>query len=151
MSLSRAAADAGRTAAIIALLATVNVVVSIAARADVRVEGDAADLRIEASDVQVADVLSALGKTLQVRVRTPIVLNKVISGTYSGSLKQVLSRVLDGYNYVIKPLDATAEVVIIGVRGERAIAVTPPAPAPRRSLAAEWRSPVEPKAPSPKQ
>ena len=88
-------------------------------------------------------MLAALSKTLPVRVRTSIPLDKVIHGTYSGSLQQVLSRVLDGYNYIIKPLDKTAEVVVIGVPGERTVAADPPTPTPRRSLAAEWRSPIE--------
>jgi hypothetical protein len=124
---------------------------STAARADVRVAGDARELRIEARGAQVAEVLSELGKTLHVQVRTSIALNKVISGTYSGSLKQVLSRLLEGYNYIIKPRGASAEVVVIGARGERAIVATTPTPAVRKSLAAEWRSPIDMTAPSAKQ
>ncbi len=147
MSPTRAAAHVRRLATIIALLAIVTAISSIAARAEVLVEGDAAALRVYARESQVAEVLSALGR-MQVRVRTSIALDKVVSGTYSGSLRQVLARVLEGYNYVIKPVDTAAEVVVIGVRGERAIAAKPPPPPPRRSLAAEWRSPIDPNAPA---
>jgi len=142
MSPTRAAAHVRRLARVIALLAIVTAIGSIAARAEVLVEGDAAALRVHARESQVAEVLSALSR-MQVRVRTSIALDKVVSGTYSGSLKQVLTGVLEGYNYVIKSLDTTAEVVVIGVRGERAIAANPPPPSPRRSLAAEWRSPID--------
>ena len=147
MSPTRAAAHVRSLATIVASLAIVTAIGSIAARAEVLVEGDAAALRVYARESQVAEVLSALGK-MQVRVRTSIALDKVVSGTYSGSLRQVLARVLEGYNYVIKPLDTISEVVVIGVRGERAIAANPPPPPPRRSLAAEWRSPIDPNAPA---
>jgi hypothetical protein len=147
MSPTRAAAHVRRLATITAWLAIATAIGSIAARAEVLVEGDAAALRVYARESQVAEVLSALG-SMQVRVRTSIALDKVVSGTYSGSLRQVLARVLEGYNYVIKPLDTTAEVVVIGVRGERAIAANPPSSPPRRSLAAEWRSPIDPNAPA---
>src|SRR3954462_6888021 len=91
------------------LTGTTAVLLSLAAAcatsvcAEVRVQGGAAALQIEARSSQVAEVLGELGKTLQVRVRTSVALDKIISGTYSGSLNQVLSRLLDGYNYVIKP------------------------------------------------
>jgi hypothetical protein len=107
------------------------------------VQGDALGLQVEAHESQVGEVLAALSKTLQVRVRTSIALDKVINGTYSGSLKEVVSRVLDGYSYVIKPLNMSVEVVVIGVRGARAVTPGPPTAPPRRSLAAEWRSPIK--------
>src|SRR5262249_36098119 len=48
--------------------------------------------------------------------------------TYSGSFRQVISRLLDGYSYVIKADDSkTTEIVVLGKRGEAAI---PPPKAP---------------------
>lgn len=126
------------------LLALMVVSNPTAVRAEVRVQGDAAALRVDASKSHVAEVLSALGPALHVRVKTPIALDKAINGTYVGSLQQVLSRVLDGYNYVIKRRDAAIEVVVIGTRGNRAMAVQAPTPAPARSLAAEWRTSTAP-------
>jgi hypothetical protein len=111
MSPTRAAANKRRPATIIALLAILTAIGSITARAEVLVEGNATALRVYARESQVAEVLSALGG-MQVRVRTSIALDKVVSGTYSGSLRQVLARV------------------------------------PRRSLAAEWRSPIDLNAPA---
>ena len=147
MAPTRIAGHVRRLATIVASLAIVSAIGSIAARAEVQVEGDAAALRVHARESQVAEVLSALGN-MQVHVRTSIALDKVVSGTYSGSLRQVLASVLEGYNYVIKPRDTAAEVVVIGVRGESAIAANPPPAPPRRSLAAEWRSPINPNAPA---
>jgi hypothetical protein len=110
------------------------------ASADVRVSGDAAALRVDASQAQVAEVLSALRSTLDVRVSAQIALDKPISGSYAGSLGQVLTRVLEGYNYVVKKRDGQTEIVILGRHGDQAIAPRPvPPPAAPRSLAAEWR------------
>lgn len=120
------------------------------AHADVRVSGDATALRVDANQVQVADVLSALRATVDVRVSAQVVLDRPISGSYAGSLGQVLARVLEGYNYVVKARDGQTEIVVLGRRGDQAVAprpVTPPA-APR-SLAAEWRTPPG-KAPAPR-
>jgi len=121
------------------LLALVAAFGSTAGHAEVRVDGDATALRIAASQSQVADVLAALGPTLQVRVSASVALDKRIHGSYTGSLGQVLSRVLEGYNYVVKRRGPETEIIVIGVRGDRAVAVPPPPPAPARSLAAEWR------------
>jgi hypothetical protein len=111
-----------------------------AAHADVRVNGNVIALTIEASESHVAEVLSALGPTLQVRVSTEIPLDRRINGSYTGSLRQVLSRVLEGYNYVLKRRDTVTEVIIVGLPGDRVTAAAPMQPAPARSLAAEWRN-----------
>jgi hypothetical protein len=121
-----------------------------AGHAEVRVNGDATALRIDASQSQVAEVLSALGPTLHVRVAAWVALDKRINGSFAGSLDQVLSRVLEGYNYVVKRGKAETEVIVVGARG-RAIAAEPLKPPPARSLAAEWRGlPAKP-APAPQQ
>jgi len=50
----------------------------------------------------IADVLSALAATFNVQYRTGIPLDAAASKSYAGSFRQVISRLLDGYNYVIK-------------------------------------------------
>ena len=122
-----------------ALAIAIVTVAAVTAHAEVRVNGDASAIRVDANQSNAAEILSALGSALEVRVHTSIALDRPVSGTFAGSLAQILPRVLDGYNYVIKRQAAVTEVVIIGTRGDRAIAVEPPRPPARPSLAAQWR------------
>src|SRR5262250_2708931 len=94
------------------------------AGAEVHVEGSVAALRVSTSRDRVSDVLSALAATFNVQHRTTIPLDAVADATSSGSLRQVISRLLDGYNYMIKTDDSkTTEVIVFGKRGE---VVAPP-------------------------
>jgi len=94
--------------------------------ASVRVWGDMAAVRIDARRTTIADVLSALNAAFDISYRSAIVLDGEISGTYAGSLRRVISRVLDGYNYVIEQNDAKLDVIILGRRGDRAVPVAMP-------------------------
>jgi hypothetical protein len=92
----------------------------------VRVRGDMAAVRLDARRTTIADVLSALNAAFDISYRSAIALDEEINGTYAGSLRRVISRVLDGYNYVIKQDDAKLDVIILGRRGERAVPVAMP-------------------------
>ena len=118
---------------------------SAGARAELRVAGDVNAMRIEASGATISDVLAVLGQNLGIRYRSSVVLDAEIDGTYSGSLRQVLSSMLDGYSYVVANGE-TIEVMIIGKKGGRAVARVEPATAsPTKSLAAQWRASVDAK------
>ena len=93
----------------------------------VRVRGDAAAVRLDASHTTIADVLSALNTSFDMSYSSWIVLDEEINGTYTGSLRRVITRVLDGYNYVIKQDNAKLDIIVLGKRGERAISVAAPA------------------------
>ena len=86
-----------------------------------RVQGDAAALRIDVRQRTIKDVLSALTKTFDVQCRSSVALDEPLSGTYSGSLAHVVARLLDGYNYAIEEQDAKLDVTIVGRVGERAV------------------------------
>jgi len=45
----------------------------------------------------------------------------VIRGTYAGSLRYVISRILTGYNYLVTQNGGTLEVVVLGRHGESAV------------------------------
>jgi len=91
--------------------------------ADVRVSGDVGAVQLDASRSNVAEVLSALEAAFRLRVNTSIVLDRPIGGTYSGSLAQVLPRILQGYNYVIRSQPTEVEVTVIAQQGDHAAAV----------------------------
>ena len=109
---------------------------------EVRVQGNVKSLRIDVSQSQIAEALSELGKGMNVHYKTSIALDRVIDGSYSGTLEQIVSRLLDGYSYWIKRRDTTIEIVVVGIRGEYAVAPNVPASSPVISLAAQWRAPM---------
>jgi hypothetical protein len=100
-----------------------------------RVQGDPKAVRVDARQTTIADVLSGLASAFNIRYRSSIVLNDVRTGTYSGSLRQVISRVLDGYNYVIKYEDSKLNIIVVGKVGEQAAAAPPAATAPQAAAA----------------
>jgi hypothetical protein len=105
--------------------------------ADVRVSGDVGAVQLDATRSDVAEVLSALESAFRLRVNTSIVLDKSIGGTYSGSLAQVLPRILQGYNYVIRSEPTEIEVTILARQGDHAAVVQrrhPPGKSPALSL-----------------
>jgi hypothetical protein len=89
------------------------------ARADVRVTGDLQSLHIEAHNATLAQVMTALGSALHIKINTTVALNQTVNGTYVGSLEQVLSHVLSGYNYVV--LRRTMAIEVVGARGDHGV------------------------------
>src|SRR5215470_10094806 len=85
--------------------------------AEVRVEGSLTAVRVTTNQDSVADVLSAFAATFNVKYRTAIPLDTVANATYTGSFGQVVSHLLDGYNYVVKRDRETTEIVILGRSG----------------------------------
>ena len=113
--------------------------VAASARAEVHVEGSPAAVRITTSQDAIADVLSAVAATFNVGYRTAIPLDAPANAAYAGSFGQVMSRLLDGYNYVIKTDQGSTEIVVFGRRGE--VAIPPPAPKapPAKGIVSQWR------------
>jgi hypothetical protein len=109
------------------------------ARAEVHIDGTPAAVRITTSEDKIADVLAAVATTFNARYRTAIPLDARANATYSGSFGQVISRLLDGYNYVIKREQDTIEIAVFGTRGE--VAIPPPAPKapPAKGIVSQWR------------
>ncbi len=83
-----------------------------AAHAEVRVAGRADDIRVEAHKATVAQVLAALKQQHDLSVRGAAA-NRVVSGTFEGSLHYVLERVLDGYDYVIEHNGGALDVIVL--------------------------------------
>jgi hypothetical protein len=70
------------------------------ASAAVKIEGSSDALLLTAEDSSIHDVLVALSAQFNLTYSSMIELNGAIAGTYSGNLRSVLDRVLDGYDYV---------------------------------------------------
>jgi len=125
--------ESSRSPRAIALAATVLglllAVSSTSAYAQVRVEGTIAAMRVDASRTSLVDVLSAVGTALNIHYRSFIPLHAEINGTYAGPFREVIARLLVGYDYVLKSDREAIEVLVTGRSGERAVVATPPAPA----------------------
>ena len=70
------------------------------------------DLRVEARKATVAEVLAALKQQHDLSVRGAAA-NRVVNGTFAGSLHYVLERVLDGYDYVIEHNGGALDVIVL--------------------------------------
>jgi hypothetical protein len=111
------------------------------AGAEVRIEGTAAAVHVSTSQDTIADVLSALGAAFKLRYRTAVPLNATAVPAYSGSVRQVIARLLDGYNYLMRIDQETIEISVFGSRGQ--VAIPSPAPATKAAVAPDvvsrWR------------
>jgi hypothetical protein len=85
---------------------------SMSAQADVQVSGETGAMRIVASGASLGEVLDALGTQYGVQSQLPPSLDRSISGTYDGSLAQLLSRLLQGYNFVVESTASGTKVVV---------------------------------------
>ena len=95
--------------------------------AEVRVEGDARAVRIEARDATVAEIFAALSERFALRSRgTPVSGN--ITATFEGPLRRVVARVLAGFNYIIADHRDGLEVIVLSTGAP--YAVVPPTIAP---------------------
>jgi hypothetical protein len=102
-----------------ALLAAVVLCVTAASAAPeapkVRVtDAGSGQLVIEARDATVQQVLEALGQTHTIQFQDSEALSRHITGTYSGTLRRVLSRILDGYDHVIRSTSSGIQIDVVG-------------------------------------
>jgi hypothetical protein len=95
--------------------------------ADVRVQGSADAVRVEARDATGTEILAALASRFALSYRGST--DSRFNGTFKGPLREVVKRVLDGYNYVINTRDNGLDVVVVGPASD--VAVPPPRPVPK--------------------
>jgi hypothetical protein len=109
--------------------------------AETKVEGTAEALRIETSDTPIQEVLASLRDAFKFEYRTSVPLDQPISGAYQGSLQRVLSRILDGYDFILKKSSGKIELIILGRKGFSDPS-QPIAPGPKTDeLASGWQHP----------
>ena len=89
-------------------------------RAEVRVEGDARDVRLEARDATVAEILAALGERFALHYRGASGGGGV-TANFEGPLRHVVARVLEGYNFVIRERGDGFEVIVLSTSSPNAV------------------------------
>ena len=97
-------------------------------RAEVRVQGQAGNVRVEARDATVAEILAALSERFALRYRNAAGGGNAMTATFEGPLRRVVGRVLDGYNYIVETRGDVLEVVVLGAASSQAVPATVFAP-----------------------
>jgi hypothetical protein len=118
------------------LLALFVQALSTSVRAEVQITGGLDAIRVEARDVPVEELLTALSKAYGLQYRSSANLSPSVSGTFAGSLEQVLSRVLllQGYDFLAETSEHGTIVAIYDkgtAHGSDVNLVTQTAPVPR--------------------
>ena len=87
------------------------------ARAASEVQGDPTDMRLRVENASTEEALQALAGSFGLVYSLPANSGRTLTGTYSGTLRQVLARILDRTDYILKISDGTVEVVVLGPSG----------------------------------
>jgi hypothetical protein len=116
------------------------------ARAETQIGGTPQAVVVEARNATVEEILVALTDTFKVQFRSAANLDKRLTGTYEGTLQQAVSRILKGYDFVVKSgqsgleitlLGAGKPVAVIGTRAAAKLAEATPAAAPTPTATAD--------------
>jgi hypothetical protein len=94
------------------------------ALAETQVRGTRDALSVEAQNASVEEILVALSNAFDVEFRSSADLEKRLTGTYQGSLQQVVMRILGGYDFFVKSGENGLEISLLG--SGRATAVVGP-------------------------
>jgi hypothetical protein len=78
------------------------------------IQGAADDLRLNAQNATIIEILDALSDRFKFTytVRSPS--GRSLNGIYSGTLHETLTRVLDGNDYIVKLSDSGFDIVVLG-------------------------------------
>jgi hypothetical protein len=79
----------------------------------VQIVGTVEKLQIELSNATVENALVALRSAFDFKCRCSPPMDRRVTGVYRGNISRVLSRLLEGYNYVIKTSPSGAIEVIV--------------------------------------
>jgi hypothetical protein len=82
--------------------------------AEIQVSGTPKIVRIEGRDAPLEEILAALNRAFGVHYQLSVNLDKRLTGTYEGSLPQVLARILNGYKFGMYTDNGTMAVTVSG-------------------------------------
>jgi hypothetical protein len=84
------------------------------ALAEIQIRGNPEALTVEAHDTSVEEVLAALSRTFGIDYDSSIDLSKRLYGTYVGPLSRVVTRILEGYSFVLKTDNGSLVITVVG-------------------------------------
>jgi hypothetical protein len=82
--------------------------------AGAKVSGSAEAVTVEAQDSSIQEILALLSRDFHMQYLAPSDLKGRVTGTYKGSLPQVLRRLLDGRNFVVESNPGGLAVTVFG-------------------------------------
>src|SRR5258708_20462218 len=82
--------------------------------AEMQVRGSPEAVRIEARDTPVEEILAALSRAFGMHYQLLANLDKRVSGTFVAPLPPVLTRILVGYNFILKTDNGIIAVAVVG-------------------------------------
>jgi hypothetical protein len=94
-------------------------------QAETHVAGESAALRVDAQNATLQEVLTALRASFGLQYKISTDLNRSVSGTYSGSLREVITRLLNGYDFFVRKVGDDLEVIVVGFSASTTTAPTP--------------------------
>jgi hypothetical protein len=115
--------------------------------AEMQVSGSAEAVTIQAGDASLEEILAALNRAFGVRYELSVNLDKSLSGTYEGSLPEVLKGILNGYNFVLYTDKGALAVTVAGIAN--APGTSPGRPASSSAQVVRHPSPAAPTAQAP--
>lgn len=112
-----------------------------AAQAEVRISGTADELTLSADGDTVESALTALARRFDITLRASAPLTRDLYGTYSGSLGQVVTKLLRGQNFVLRRDRGMLEILVFaGDAASRSSTKTVTGAPPKdASLLSRWR------------
>ena len=113
----------GRLTAVIIAAAIVATALTVAlgkASAKTKVEGESDAVSLTAENAPIGEVLAELSAKFGLIYTPTPGLDRMVGGTYSGTLQQVLAGILDGCDYVVSYSGDKIELRILGQSGSAA-------------------------------
>jgi len=86
-------------------------------RADVQFSGTEDHVVLRAKNATMAEILSGIRSTLKLRVGFTGSTERQFTGVYTGALRRILSRLLDGEDYVISSASDGMSILLVGPKG----------------------------------
>jgi hypothetical protein len=96
------------------------------AAAETEVLGQPSALQLRAEHASIREVLAALAASFKLTYRLPTNVNRNLNVRYSGNLRGVLARILDGNDYFVKYVDDGIEVIVLRASEAVVASDTPP-------------------------
>jgi hypothetical protein len=96
---------------------------AMTAKAEVRVSGTADAIVVQTKDATLADVVGGVAAASHTRIELNGAPARQFTGTYSGSLRTVLSRLLVGVDHVVHSTGDRITIVIVGPNAAHSAAV----------------------------
>jgi hypothetical protein len=132
---------------IVVLLGAALAVAPAPVLAEMQVSGTPKAVKVEAGDAPLEEILAALNGAFGVRYELSVNLDKRLSGTYEGSLPEVLKGILNGYNFVLYTDNGALAVTVAGTAN--APGTSPGRPASSSAQVVRQPSPAAPSAQAP--